>query len=170
MSFYSELSANGFVILEEPDIVTLVNVDLIDFAWEDQYNFTENTPKNYTEELNSSLFFIHNYLAQKYVAPYASEYSVLHRTIWEGLSLSTDFWHNDWSDGYNLFFLLYFTNMNNEGALWIRNQDGEKRIVPKAGTLVAVNNVKNNYWDHKAESSKNKRVAANFRFNVNWKK
>jgi hypothetical protein len=55
----------------------------------------------------------------------------------------------------------------NDGALWVKNEKEEIRILPKSGTLVCLNQDNPNFL-HKAEKSKFRRVVASFDFFVEW--
>ena len=55
----------------------------------------------------------------------------------------------------------------NDGALWVKNQFEEMRILPRPGTLVCLNQDNSNFL-HKAEKSKFRRIVASFDFFVEW--
>lgn len=161
---------NGFEFYLEPDLTDLVQMDEIEFKMNYDSNVGEKVPVNRVSDINAALLTIHFYLAEKYVAPFAESYEILHRTIWEGISFQTEKWHHDANDYSDLFFLLFFNNLISSGAFWYKNHLGKFRVPIKKGLLIAVNNSHNDIWQHKAEETTERRVVANFRFNVKWKK
>jgi hypothetical protein len=171
MDYRQELQQNGYVLIDNTSYADLLDNELLEFKWDDQYRIRENAPTNHLKTVNSILFAIHTDLENTYIAPYTTEYELKSRNLWEGLSQNTDVWHHDSIDlkTGNVFFLLYFNDMIDEGALWIKNATEERRIVPKKGTLVMLNNDPSDVWKHRAETANNKRITAKFGFFVKWK-
>ena len=172
MSLKNQLFSNGYAILDGKSLVDLLDVDTIEFAIdpEDEELDPQATPVDNFEMVNHMLKLIHQEIAREFIEPYAISYKLLHRTIWEGNTKDADLWHTDSYEDPDMFFLLYFSDMTkyNDGALWIRGDSTEIRIVPNSGTLVAIEN-NDPKWAHRAEVSQARRVVACFRFLVEWK-
>jgi hypothetical protein len=127
-------------------------------------------PLENVEFIQRALRVIQTFIADDYLYPYASSVDFLHNTIWNGISKTADEWHSDAKESPDLFFLLYFNDMSvdNTGAFLIKdNLNNTSRIVPKEGTLIAVEN-NSSKWLHKAEQTQNQRIVACFRYKVSW--
>lgn len=141
-----------------------------DEMYEDD-NDPEFIPVEKIEEIKLALKMIQLYIAEKYIEPYAENVELLHNSIVKGIAKNADQWHSDAREAPTVFFLLYFNDMtqDNTGAFLIKNShDYLERIVPRCGTLIAVENMQPNFL-HRAEQTSNTRIVACFRYKVEWK-
>ena len=122
-------------------------------------------PDSVTDRLQAELSFLHWKFALELVAPVFGEYKFLKNEIWQGVSPNALDWHCDFEEGHNLVFLLYFSDLKDDGALWVKAPNGEpSRLVPRKGMLVMLNNFPG--YLHKAETTVAPRIIADFRFKV----
>jgi hypothetical protein len=168
-NFLYDIKNRGFFIFDFSENINLIDINKIKFEWEEKYNLRENVPINMLNEIKNMLNILHYEIDEKILKGNVKKSEISNNRMWEGFSEETDFWHNDIVDGPNLFFLLYFDDMTktNDGALWVKNEKEEIRILPKSGTLVCLNQDNPNFL-HKAEKSKFRRVVASFDFFVEW--
>lgn len=168
-NFIDDLRTEGFAVRRYGDCLGLIDLDDIDFIWQPNFNLKENVPVNKNDEIDSFLFALHLDIQEKFLKGKVKQSTVLNRRLWEGFVEGTDYWHNDFSDGPNVFFLLYFDDMSstNDGAIWFKNDLNETRILPTPGTLIGVCQ-DNPSFLHKAEKTTKRRIAASFEFSVDW--
>jgi hypothetical protein len=153
----------GYAVLDGTQYIGMLDINSIEFVWEDKYGLEENTPASHKEQTHQILYAIHTTIAEQIVEPMVAEYEMMHSNIWEGIVRNTDKWHTDCEEPFNLFFLLYF----NKTSIWFRNSEGELEVDTEPGTLVAINQ-SDKTWLHRAVPSDSKRVTACFRFKVKW--
>lgn len=170
MNFKEQLLSQGYVTLSAKHLSDFLDIDQIEFKLNPVTERVdpENTPSSNVEIIDKKLLVLHHEIAREYLEPYVTSYRLLHRNIWEGVILNADKWHSDSYERPDLFFLLYFNDLNHEGALCVRREELESRIEIQRGTLVAIEN-NDPKFEHKVEPFVNKRVAACFRFAVEWK-
>jgi len=169
MNFKEQLLSQGYVELSAGHLADFLDIDQIEFKLNPATERVdpENTPSSNVETINHKLLVIHHEIARDYIEPYVKSYRLLHRNIWEGVILNADSWHSDAYETPDLFFLLYFNDLKDEGALCIRQGATESKIEVRSGTLVAIEN-NDPKFEHKVEPFVNKRTAACFRFAVEW--
>lgn len=168
-NFLYDIKQKGFFVFDFSKNIKFFQIDEIKFKWDRKYNVRENVPVNMLTEIKQMLNILHYKIDETILKNNVKNSKILDNRLWEGLSEKTDMWHNDKVDGPNLFFLLYFDDMTktNTGALWIKNQFEEMRILPKPGMLVALNQ-ENPIFLHKAEKSGSRRIVASFNFCIDW--
>jgi hypothetical protein len=168
-NFLYDIKEKGFFVFDFSKNIEFFQMDKIKFKWEGKYNLRENVPVNMLTEIKQMLNILHHEIDETILKGEVKNSEILNNRLWEGFSEETDMWHNDIVDGPNLFFLLYFDDMTkiNDGALWIKNEFEEVRILPKPGTLVALNQEKPSFL-HKAERSIARRIVAGFDFFIDW--
>ena len=170
MDFKEQLLSRGYVVYNAKHLSDFLDIETVEFKLDPKTEHVdpETTPANNVEMMNSKLMLVHHEIAREFLGPHVKSYKLLHRNIWEGNILNADKWHTDSFEAPDLFFLLYFNDMpNNEGALCVRNSKQESTIEIGKGTLVAIEN-NDPSFEHRVEPFKNKRVAACFRFAVEW--
>lgn len=164
----NELFTHGFKVWHRPDIADLLSVD--DLQFDQSKNLTSKLPEN-CQELVQSILKVQSYeIINDYIKPYSISFKELEHDIKANSPEGSKFlsWHTDSDEPGNVFFLLYFNDMiNDEGALHIKNNIGEFKVVPKYGTLVALNNTDGSIL-HKAEFTEQRRIVACFDYDVEW--
>jgi hypothetical protein len=166
MELKQALLTKGYDILDGSSFTDVICADSIEFDWLPT-NIEEKSPLGDTTTLNQKLSIIHYAIGEKFLKPYS--YILRTKMIWESPGISAKNWHSDYQERANVFFLLYFNDMtlSNDGALLIRNNCGDHRIVPTPGMLVAMENT-NPDWQHRVEDTKSRRVTAYFGYLVDW--
>lgn len=151
----------GFQIFDGTKYTQYIDVPSISWEYEGGIN-NDYHPKDNKEFIDMCLLTIHCEILNDIVP----DAVVRKRRIWEGVNLDATDWHNDYREGPNCFFLLYFSNMDHDtgGAVCFRNSTEEWKIYPKVGTLVAVNCLNN--FEHRAEKANCTRVVASFYFDL----
>lgn len=156
-----EFYVNGFQIFDGKKYTKYIDVSSIQWEYEGGVN-NDYHPKDNQDFIDACLLTIHCEILNDIVP--AAE--IRKRRIWEGVNLDATKWHNDYREGPNCFFLLYFSDMDptTNGAVHFRNAFNEWKIYPKTGTLVAVNCLNN--FEHRAEKPNCTRVVASFYFDL----
>jgi hypothetical protein len=151
----------GFQIFDGTKYIEYIDTTSIVWEYEGGAN-NDYHPANNKDLINSCLLSMH-YEILNDIVPNAI---IEKRRLWEGVNIEATHWHNDYKEGPNCFFLLYFTDMDNstKGAVYFRNTIEEHKIYPKKGMLVAVNCLNN--FEHKAELANCTRIVASFYFNI----
>jgi len=168
-----KFARDGFFITSGKEYHDTISPLLNDTIWirEEGNDYHPKDMKIY----NIILYQIHLQIATDIVEPYFKDYTIEKRRIWEGVNDNTTEWHNDLrepvrsnhnnlSEGPNCFFLLYHSNMKDDGAIYFKTKNSEVKIYPTEGMLIGVN-CKNNFL-HRAEKSKNKRIISSYFFNI----
>jgi len=151
----------GFQIFDGAKYTAYIDVSEIIWEYEGGIN-NDYHPANNKELIDSCLLSMH-YEILNDIIPTAT---IKKRRIWEGVNIDATQWHNDYVEGPNCFFLLYFSDMNPDtgGAVYFRNNKEEFKVYPKKGMLVAVNCLNN--FEHKAEIPNCKRIVTSFYFDI----
>ena len=98
---------------------------------------------------------------------------LIYSYIWNGTSSGSDVWHNDLIEGANVFFLLYFTDMElgSGGEIMFRNMEENKRVtcfhLPKKYDLILGS--QDLKFQHRVEDFRKpsmQRITLNFGFNI----
>jgi len=160
---YTDFYTKGHQVFNEPELASQIPIEQIQWMYEGDFG-GDNHPSNNIGLLEAMLEHIHHQIELKYIAPYFEKYSVDKRRIWEGVNNDATSWHNDLNEGPNCFFLLYFSDMVDDGSIGFKNKNNEWFYYPKRGTMVAVNCAKQ--FLHKATKSAQKRVISSFCFNL----
>lgn len=152
---------NGFQIFDGKKYTQHIDVAKIQWEYEGGID-NDYHPKNNRDLIDAGLLTIHCEILND-IVPNAV---MRKRRIWEGVNLDATSWHNDYGEGPNCFFLLYFSNMDTatNGAVYFRNTVDEWKIYPKDGMLVAVNCLNN--FEHRAEKANCTRIIASFYFDL----
>src|SRR5210317_1002697 len=154
---------NGYQIFNEPQLGSMINTTGLTWKKEHNHNYVQNA----TPLLEAGLTNIHYAIAKKYVEPCFSEYEMLGHKMWEGVDEYSTFYHNDLVEGPNMFFLLYFSDMDclQEGAIYFKQNTGEEfKYYPKKYDLIAVNC--STQFQHKADKTKHERILTDYNFYV----
>ena len=114
--------------------------------------------------LDVAMTTVHYRLSVDIISHMFEEFTVEKRRVWEGVNHAASQWHNDYREGPNCFFLLYHSNMNNDGEVQFKAKNHEWTIYPYRGLLVLVN-CENNFL-HRASPSKQQRIISSFYFNI----
>lgn len=159
------LKKYGFYKTSEVGGLNLINIDefkLLNVEERSRDNGIKDVPK----ELSDRLTMFAHYLKTKYIDPNWPDAVYNKFIVWEGVDKDNQGWHTDMFEGYDVFFLYYFTDNSPEtgGYIEFKTADFEERYYPKAGDLFLVNNCRG-YW-HRAGSSNIIRKVASFDFNV----
>lgn len=166
MNLKQSLLSEGYKILDGSSFIDVICADSIEFDWLPN-NLEEKLPVGNINGLKQQLNMLHYSIGEKFLSSYS--YTLRTNMIWEAPGLSAAKWHSDYQERANVFFLLYFNDMtaSNDGALLIRNNSGERRIIPTPGMLIAMENT-HPEWQHRVESTKSRRVTAYFGYLVDW--
>jgi hypothetical protein len=156
-----EFYTNGFQVFDGKKYISHLDFSQTEWEYEGGKN-NDFHPKNNKDFIDSSLLTIH-YEILTDIVPNAT---IRKRRLWEGVNADAFNWHNDYGEGPNCFFLLYFSDMNETrgGAVFFRNTKQEWKIYPQKGLLVAVNCLNN--FQHKAEKANCERIVASFYFDL----
>jgi hypothetical protein len=125
-------------------------------------------------EINSALISTMKLLGEKYVSIIDNDYKLGYNSIWNGTEISSCEWHNDLKEGPNLFFLLYYTDINEGcgGEIEFRRSETKQitgSITPKKYDVVMGS--QELQWEHRVGHFKcpgMERITANFGFYVNY--
>lgn len=169
MNLCLELLKNGHVVQEASHLIGIVDTDDMSFVSTNN-DLKENYPKVDPNLLSQRLSTIHYQIALEFIEPYAESYILTKAALWEGSLPRHKTWHSDVSEVDDMFFLLYFTDhtTTNDGALRIRNAQGEHRYVPRPGLIIGIENT-NPEFTHMVEPTVGKRIVGAFGFKVEWK-
>ena len=163
------LFKNGYCSWLATDLADQLQTD--DLEFDPKTSLISRLPTNNQEYVSAMLNVLHDEIAERFVVPYAKQYKKLESDIKGNATKDSRFciWHTDAEEPGNVFFLLYLNDLSihNEGALCIKANDNEFRIVPSYGTLIAVNN-NNPDFLHRAEYTEHRRIVACFDFLVDW--
>jgi hypothetical protein len=168
MNLHTELVKNGYVAREATHLAELVDATVLDFVKTND-NFLENYPKTDQDQLSRLLGAIHYQIGLEFIEPYAKSYEQTKAALWESSLPRHKTWHSDVKEADDVFFLLYFSDQRstNDGALLIKNTDGEHRFVPRPGLIIGLENT-DPYFLHMVEPTIGKRVVGAFGFKVEW--
>jgi len=130
----------------------------------------------YLQGMRQKMIKTANLLYDTYLQEYDSSENarkIVYSSIWNGTEQSSCNWHNDLLEGANVFFLLYFTDMdpNNGGEIMFRNMEENKRITAfhmprKYDVILASQDLK---FEHRVEHFRApcvERITMNFGFNI----
>lgn len=155
---------------EFDSIIPFIHAVKFDEVYEDDSD-PGLVPVERTDHISIALKAIQTMIAEQYLYPTAASVEFLHNSIWKGIAKKADQWHSDAVESPDVFFLLYFNDMNqsNTGAFLIKNTNNShvERVIPSCGTLIAVENTLSNFM-HRAEQTTVPRIAACFRYKVKW--
>jgi hypothetical protein len=86
--------------------------------------------------------------------------------IIEGVEKTTTMWHNDSQEGFNCNVLCYIDNMNEHsgGHFHIKSYTTENTIIPKSGTILAINQSKR--FLHRVDYTEKLRRRIEFKFTL----
>ena len=145
----------------------------------DNIKWTQDKELNYRyiyndENIEDALSKTMKYLGDKYVTLIDKNFKLGCKSIWNGTEISNCEWHNDLIEGPNLFFLMYYTNMekNCGGEIEFRKAETKEvtgSILPKRHDVVIGSQKLS--WEHRVAPFKCKnmeRITANFGFYVNY--
>ena len=154
--YYELYEPEGYDLIE-PDKFRLLNVE---------ERARDNGIKDVPKELSDRITSFAMYLKTKYIDPNWDEAVYNKFIMWEGVDNDNKGWHTDMFEGYDLFFLYYLDDQNQEtgGSIQFKWDGGEAEVYPKRGTLMLVNNCRG-FW-HRATSTKTKRRVVSIDFNV----
>lgn len=156
---------NGFQIFDGSKYSD--QLDISDIIWKYEGGIDNDYhPSNNVDEINSILLNIHFEIASDILDGNVKNYSIEKRRIWEGVNKDATVWHNDLKEGPNCFFLLYHSDMDQDGFVYFKNEFKEFTIIPKKGMLIAVNC--DTRFLHRADISKKTRIISSYFFNLNF--
>jgi hypothetical protein len=136
---------------------------------EENYRYIKNDKK-----IDSALHNTMDLLGRKYVSIIDKNYKMGYKSIWNGTESSSCVWHNDLKEGPNLFFLLYYTDVdpNCGGEIEFRRTETKQvtgSITPKKYDIVMGS--QELCWEHRVGHFKcagMERITANFGFYINY--
>lgn len=165
MTDISDIYTKGFVKLQEPAGLDIINIDRYRLLNVEERS-RDNTANDISPELALGLSTFAQYIKAAYVDPEWPDNRYNKFIVWEGVDRDNQGWHTDMFEGYDLFFLYYMTDNSPETGGWVEFKwsAGEERHYPKAGDLIMVNNSRG-FW-HRAGASTIPRKVASFDFNV----
>jgi len=114
-----------------------------------------------------------DYLFNQYLKPYSEKKELIYYHLWNGTEQTSCHWHNDFCEGANIMFLLYFTDMDKTsgGEIMFRNTEQNNRITcfhlpQKYDVLIGSQDEK---FEHRVEHFRDpsvQRITMNFGFKV----
>jgi hypothetical protein len=163
---FSDFYTKGFQVFDGSKYSQCLDVS--DVIWVNDGNKKDRVPSNNVEYIERMMYALHHELGLDIISPIVKNYTVEKRGIWEGVnSEMSRSWHNDHAEGFNCFFLLYHSDMVDDGRVYFRNSTEEWSILPSSGTLVAINNTDIKF-QHRAEPSKKQRIVSSYFFNLDF--
>ena len=163
--YFQDFYSKGFQIFDGKKYSDQLDVSQIVWQYEGGVN-NDYHPSNNIQEVNHVLLNIHYEISSDILDKNFARYSIEKRRIWQGVNKDATAWHNDLGEGPNCFFLLYHSDMIDDGFVHFRNSQDTFQVVPKEGLLVAVNcDIK---FQHRADVSKNSRVTSSYFFNLEY--
>lgn len=172
-SSINNIYERGFVQLHEPAGLDIIQIDRYTLLNTEERS-RDNTINDVPSDLATRLTTFGHYLKSQYIDPEWPEAKYNKFIVWEGVDKDNQGWHTDMFENYDIFFLYYLDDMNEDtgGSIsfkWglLDGQENTAKFYPKAGDLFMVNNMRG-FW-HKAESCPIKRRVASFDFNVGLK-
>lgn len=129
----------GFAIFEETQLCDFIG-DHFDLP-NRQERLRDNFAKDLTPEIAARMHTASMFLREKYVSHLFPDNEFKKFGLWEGVDMDSTQWHNDFFEGMNCFFLLYFNDMCEEtgGSIEFRWPGGEETHYPKRGMCVLLN-------------------------------
>lgn len=123
-----------------------------------------------TDTLVDALEDTGDWLFEKYLSQIFQKNNLVYTHLWKGADDDTQIWHNDYREGADLSFLLYFNNLNEEtgGGFEIKEEDSDDivgPIYPNKYDVLLFNQQKN--WVHQVTPLKKlpvERLVMNFGF------
>jgi len=134
-------------------------------AWNYHLNFMKR-------KIKKTASLLHETYLSKYDNSVESK-KLIYSYLWNGTSSGSDVWHNDLIEGANVFFLLYFTDMQlgSGGEIMFRNMEQNKRVtcfhLPKKYDLILGS--QDLKFQHRVENFRKpnmERITLNFGFNI----
>ena len=177
---------DGYMIESRPDLFKYVDDTIPKLSWYfpkifenfliklfERQEFKDfDVPWNYhLHGMKRKMLKTANLLDEEYLPKGNNE--LIYYSIWNGSDTSSYKWHNDLIEGANVFFLMYYTNMNlNEGGeIMFRNLNQDKRItcfhLPKKYDVLYGSQAK--HFEHRVETLREpnvERITMNFGFKI----
>lgn len=165
--FYTENNVLAFQYLED----TIPNIKwLRGIGNRKDYRFPLNY---YMLGMRKKMLMTADYLFNQYLKPYSEKQDLIYYHCWNGTEQTSCHWHNDFCEGANIMFLLYFTDMNMDagGEIMFRNISQNNRItafhLPQKYDVVVGS--QDEQFEHRVEHFRDPdmhRITMNFGFNV----
>jgi hypothetical protein len=162
----NDLIEKGYHQIDISELLSDVDLKLI--IWKDEHLNNVYEPKD-DDNLDNAIKSINEKLVTILNKSFQSV-DVGKTELWKGTEPTSCDWHNDLREGWNLFALVYFNDMNEEtgGSISFKNAQEEVfTVYPKYGTCIFVNMMP--WYYHKVEQVKNsniERVVLNCCYNV----
>ena len=119
----SDYFLNGIGRVNDPSLFSKVEeiLDSIVFKTDGVSEYCLMAEK--TEQLNNALEETGNDIFNKYMSVVFNYNDLVYTSLWKGVDDDAKLWHNDYCEGSDLAFLLYFHDLNEEtgGGLQITN-------------------------------------------------
>lgn len=166
LTMLEDIKTKGYCQFSEPDIQDLVKLQEFTLLNTEERQ-RDNGEKDVDAVLDERLTAVARYLHHKYIVPTYPNSEYTYYTVWDGVDKDNQGWHTDFMEGYDLFFLYYFDDAQEDtgGAISFKYGDNIDDYYPKAGDLFLVSN-KRGFW-HKAGSTNIVRRVASFNFKSN---
>ena len=102
-----DIKTKGYCQFSEPDIQALVKLQEFTLLNTEERQ-RDNGEKDVDAVLDERLTAVARYLHQKYIVPTYPNSEYTYYTVWDGVDNDNQGWHTDFMEGYDLFFLYYF--------------------------------------------------------------
>lgn len=142
---------NGIGCVNDPSLFTRVEeiLDNVVFKTDGISEYCLMAEK--TKELNDALEETGEDIFKKYMSSVFSYNDLIYTSLWKGLDDDAKEWHNDYREGSDLAFLMYFHDLNEEtgGGLQITNTktNNIETVWPKKYDIVMFEQRLN--WKHR---------------------
>jgi hypothetical protein len=166
LSGHEDLHTKGFVILNEPDLYKLIDMDENYQLLNKEERLRDNGEKDMPADLSKRFKMAAQYLQFKYIEPSWPHSTFKKFIVWEGVDKDNQLWHTDLFEDLNLFFLFYFDDTFPEtgGAINFKWGENTFKYQPKRGDLILVSNRRGFF--HRADATSIRRRVASFDFQV----
>lgn len=157
-----DIYTKGYVKLSEPQGLELIKLDEFRLLNVEERQ-RDNGEKDVSPLLTARMNTFGQFLYQKYILPEWPEATYNKFLVWDGVDKDNQGWHTDMFEEYDVFFLYYFDDSNEEtgGAINFKwDGDQTASYQPKAGDLFMVSN-KRGFW-HRADDTMITRRVASF--------
>lgn len=165
-TWHTDIYTKGFVILKEPEIISLINFPTNFKFINCEERLRDNGRLDLPADLSSRFEKVAQILRFKYLEPIWGHSEFRKFITWDGVDKDNQYWHTDVFEDMNLFFLYYFDDTFPEtgGGIHFKYGDSIYSHQPKAGDLILVSNKRGFF--HKADKTTIQRRVASFDFMV----
>jgi hypothetical protein len=158
----TDIFTKGFTCTEDPipyDILSpLIGVS-------STVSYSELKMLKETKEVIALYDEVQQYLGDTYVSQLSDNYTKGYRSMWNHTESTTKTWHNDFKEGYNIFFMCYFNTPDSGGELKFRAEGVETGVIKPRPKLLVLGSQELVY-EHKVMPHTGDRWAFNSGFSI----